>query len=473
MYRIILFSIVVCLALPNMAQVSIGHRVGVVWSKWKVTGSDPERVENWNSDKTFLPGIAMEIPVEIEMFGRGRLNTGICFVQKGFQNDRGYKDIYRINYIQLPLSVGWAFPIRKFSIVPSIGGLLGLSARGYHQTRSSFPLATIDRYAIGRFDEDGFSDRIPDKEFALLARLNVGYRWDHGSVALDLSYQHGISDVMFNQVHTDLNGNEIGSPVRYEAMQRSFGIQLGYQLALGRGRKAPIPAVLPNDSLGTVPPLERTDAKLMLGTRFGATSSTMDFTADLPLEQTRVVDGAEALMGISVGLVARIRFGRHWSLQPELAYMQKGWRCQWYPRPTVQNDLLRMNYVELAPLAHYAIGKGRVKPFVFGGAVVGRGVGGVQLYRADYALFNPTNVAVAVEFGDDARSGEYEQWDLSAQFGAGVGIPIGRSELFLDVRYQHSVTDFVNDWNTSLYSEDVEAYHRNWMVNVGYLVPWR
>ena len=42
----------------------------------------------------------------------------------------------------------------------------------------------------------------------------------------------------------------------------------------------------------------------------------------------------------------------------------------------------------------------------------------------------------------------------------------------MEVRYQHSFRDFITDRNPLLYSEIASGYHRNWMVNVGYLLPW-
>ena len=459
------------------AQVSIGHRVGVSLSRWVVTGGSSTDAQEWNKAQKLVPGLSLELPVEVSIKRHLMLSSGVAFIQKGYQFKGSSKQQYRSNYFQVPLTVGWAFDRHRFRFTPSIGGAFGMNVRGTGVWRFEDSSNSSWTFPIGRMDDKGYSNRIPDTEWSMLARLGIAYRWDHSALTLDLSYQYGLSNAMYDFVFTDINGNPIddrGNIPIPQARQRTCVVQFGYQLSLGKGHSPGIPGSTPSDSTGNILPAPQSIPKVMVGTRFGATRSTMSFTASLPEEQTRVVDGAEPLLGITAAVIVRVRLNDHWSLRPEVAYMQKGWRCQWYPRPTVENDLLRMTYLELPVLVSYQLTGHKLRPYVLAGPVIGRGLGGVQVYHATGGTaYGDFYDASSVTFGDNPKQGEYNPWDFSVQAGIGLAFAVGQSELCLDVRYQHGFSDVVSDRNPYLDSEEAEASHRNWMLNIGYLVPWR
>ncbi|MGV9011337.1 MAG: outer membrane beta-barrel protein [Flavobacteriales bacterium] len=456
------------------AQVSVGQRAGISLSHWMISGGGGTVAADWNNEQRLLPGSSVELPVEIPLFRKAFLTTGVAFIQQGYQFNGKYVQQYASNYIQVPLTIGWAFDVHRIRFSPSIGGAFGMNVRGSAHSSSGSDASTTT-FPIGRIEDLGYAFRLPDQQAALLGRLGLAYVWRSSALTLDLSYQYGLSDAMFDIVFTDNDGNVIApdSPLIPKASQRSYLVQLGYQLSLGRPYRVPKPQMLPKDTTA----LSATHTglpKVMVGTRFGATRSTMSFSASLPEEETRVVDGAEPLIGVTAAVMVRLRLSEHWSLRPEFAYMQKGWRCQWYPRPTLENDLLRMTYLEVPVLAAYQFSGHRFQPYLLGGPVVGHGLGGVQVFHAVVgSLDGDLYSARAVQFGDQPRSGDYNPWDLSVQAGLGLSLAIGRSELDLDLRYQHGFSDVVTDPSYALYSEQAKASHRNWMLNIGYLMPWR
>jgi|GEM_PF-2860935 len=459
------------------AQVSIGHRVGVSLSQWVVKRDVGPTSGIWATRGNLVPGLSVELPVVVVLHGPIRLNTGVAFLQQGYQNIGSSKVQYRNNYVQVPLSLGWAFATHRFSFTPSIGGAYGSNVRGRGRQVILGDKEGSFHYPIGRMEDNGYGLQMPDQQWSLLGRLGIAYAWDRSAITLDLAYQYGLSNAMFAFQFTDINGNPIpdtGDIPIPEARQRSYVFQLGYQLTLGNGRAASKALVPPADSLGNVLPPLHNRPKVMVGTRFGATRSTMTFSASLPEEQARVVDGAQPLLGVSAAVVVRVRLTDQWSLRPELAYMQKGWRCQWYPRPTVENDILRMDYMELPMLVNYQFTGRKFRPYVLAGPVIGRGIGGVQNYHAAGGTETGDFYdASSITFGHEPKQGDYNPWDFSAQAGVGLVWAVGTSELSLDVRYQYGFSDVVSDPNSNLYSTEVEASHRNWMVNIGYLVPWR
>ncbi len=468
---IVLFGIT-CQA--AVAQVSVGHRAGVSFSRWLVNGGEGTIAKAWNDRQKLVPGLSVELPVEFAIRQHLMLGSGLAFIQKGYQYKGSSKQQYRSNYLQVPLTVGWAFDRHRFRVTPSIGGAFGMNVRGTGVWRFEDRSNSSWTFPIGRMDDKGYAYRKPDQEWSMLARLGIAYTWDHSALTLDLSYQYGLSNAMFDFQFTDINGNPVdpGNIPIPEARQRSYVVQLGYVLSLGSGGRKPKPVEALSDSTRSILAEAGIIPKVMVGTRFGATRSTMSFSASLPEEEARVVDGAEPLMGITAAVMVKVRLSDHWSLRSELAYMQKGWRCQWYPRPTLENDLLRMTYLELPLLVSYQMTGHKLRPFVLAGPVIGRGLGGVQLYHAvGGTAYGDFYNASAVTFGD--KPGDHNPWDFSAQAGVGLAFAVGHSELNLDMRYQHGFSDVVSDPSINLYSEKAQASHRNWMLNIGYLVPWR
>ncbi|MEO8068384.1 MAG: porin family protein [Flavobacteriales bacterium] len=449
------------------SQVSIGHRFGLASTRWIADGSNKEYTELYNSSQHDLLGVALEIPLDVRVLRYGRISTGLAFIQKGTSYE-SKGNFYRHNYLQIPFYLGPEFNYHRFAVSPQIGVGYGEYVRGeYHYNYDDqTPQGVL---LLGRADDTGYLLTSPTHEWSLLGRLNLTYHVQRSRLELSLGYQHGLNNVMYGNVEfVDPNGN-VAEPLT--ARQRSFVVQIGYSLELFcRIQKT---TTFPVDSASRNAEVPEEEPRVRIGQRFGGTTSSIAFNGSLREENTRINDGAERLLATATAVVVSIRLGERLFFQPELAYSQKGWRCQWYPRPTTGNDLLRMNYAELPLLAKYLFGKAKLRPFAIVGPTVSMGVGGVDRYGLAGTWNGGFYEALPVVFGAQEGTTKYELFDLSGVVGGGLAFRSGEGELFIDVRYQHSFTDFYPERNHFLYSESAEAYHRNWILSVGYLVPWR
>ncbi|MEO8588575.1 MAG: outer membrane beta-barrel protein [Flavobacteriales bacterium] len=465
-YRLLLLF-PVCFPAVLHPQVTVGHRAGLTLSHWAVSGGSSSLASQWDGDQSLLPGFFFEVPVEVPVGNRLKLSSGLGFIQKGAQMDDG-DERYRMTYLQAPVSVGLNMSMGHFLLSPGFGAAFAYNMRGTY----SMPLTPDgDRFSspIGRPDDHGFFFRMPLIEWSLLGRFSCAYRLKRSTVVCDLGYQHGLSNVMIEGIDEYSNYfypegvSEPVSPPR--ALQRTWTISIGYSLLLARKDRS-------SDDTTAVAQEPRS-ARFLIGQRLGLSSTSMRFSAALAEEQQRVEEGAEPLIGVSTAVTVLIPLGQHFSLQPELAFTQRGWRCQWQPRPSYKNDILRMNYAELPLLARYSSRSGKFRPFALVGGVPAVGVGGYDLVRRD-VLGNGQEFAFQwpVSFGSEPEQGDYARFDFALLIGGGLSWKREQSEFFLDVRYQYSVTDLVADTTPLLYSDEVDAHHRVWLLNVGYLLPW-
>ncbi len=455
------------LATQLRSQVTVGHRMGIALTKWSINEGSDQGSAHWSGDQSWLPGFFFEVPVEVPLSSRLILQSGLGFVQKGYRFNDG-KQQFRTGYMQAPLSIGFKLDKGRYRIAPSLGAAFAANMRGYYQHDFN-DQGSWSCLPIGRTDELGFTFSMPDLEWSMLARLCMSYRLKRSRVEVDFGYQHGLSNaaVYYVDPFADLVDPEGGaeSPFPHQAFQRTLTVSIGYSLELGKRE------TLSQDSATIVEANDPT--RVSIGQRIGASSASMLFKASLPEEQERVVDGAAPLPGLATALVVNVLLNENFSLQPELGYTQRGWRCQWYPRPTARNDLLRMNYLELPVLVRYAYGKGEIRPFAIAGPVFAKGVGGHDIiYRGEMNNGQELAYSWPMSFGDDPEQGQYASFDMAYLLGVGVSWKLERSELFLDLRYQYSTSDFVVEGNPLLYSEEVEAHHRVWLLSAGYLIPW-
>ena len=463
-------SLVICLltfVCPTIGQVTVPHNVAFALSRWAVNGGATEAANDWNSEQSPMPGLFFEIPVEIPVFRKFRLISGLGFIQKGFQWKESH-ELYRVGFLQLPLLVGVRLGSSRFHFTPSLGATLSKNMGGARR----FDIGVLDLRAytpIGRPDDIGYPYRMPDCEWALQGRLSVDYQLKRSRIGLVVGYQHGVSNMMINYIppYADFDNPEgIPDPtIPDRAFQRSMTISLGYVLEVGRRSSSTAARDTTREAVKAAP------RRFSIGQRAGVSYASIVYTASLPEEQDRVNSDSEPLKGLASALVVNIRLNDRFSLQPELAYTQRGWRSQWYPRPSIKNDVLRMNYLELPVLVRYSPFAGKWQPFVLVGPVVGRGVGGFDIATIDSPVFGEYSFPWQMTFGDDPES-QYELYDIALLAGAGVLYRTKRTEVFVDLRYQSSVTDFVPAGNMVQYSDDITAKHRVWLLSVGYLIPW-
>ncbi|MEJ8800653.1 porin family protein [Pontibacter sp. H249] len=158
---------------------------------------------------------------------------------------------------------------------------------------------------------------------------------------------------------------------------------------------------------------------ISVGPRVGATFSKVALSDDGDEEVTN--DDIKSTPGIQFGAVANFMISDMFSIQPELLYVQKGYKIG-------EDDAYlkgKLNYIEVPVLAKITFGGEQVRGFVTGGPTLGYWTGGKST-----AKFGSMEASEDYEFDDSDN-----RLELGASFGVGTAFKVGPGELNLDVRY--------------------------------------
>lgn len=165
----------------------------------------------------------------------------------------------------------------------------------------------------------------------------------------------------------------------------------------------------------------------------------------------------EKIFGANVGLFLELGVGKKTAIQPELSFIQKGYRTK-IQLFDEKNYSTKLNYFDLSLLFKYKIGGKRELGYVIAGPYLGRASSGKTKDLSD-------GDSTKVEF--DAAGG-FHRADLGLIVGGGIRIPAGYGNLMLDLRY-----------NIGLYAIN-ENYllngnlkNRGINISVGYGLPIR
>lgn len=166
-------------------------------------------------------------------------------------------------------------------------------------------------------------------------------------------------------------------------------------------------------------------------------------------EEVGLVGGMGALsLGFNIGQVLTI--------QPELAFVQKGYR---YNSEFNENDYFqeRLNYLEVPILVNVNIPIGESRIFAEAGPSIGYLVSGKRKLESE---------TFSLGSEDEIDLDNYNRTDFSAVLGAGVGISNGNGgEFLVGIRYMEGLTKTENDDKT-----DFEATNRGGFIYLGYVV---
>lgn len=179
-----------------------------------------------------------------------------------------------------------------------------------------------------------------------------------------------------------------------------------------------------------------------IGPRVGATFAKVAMSEE---EDGISNDDIDSNPGLQFGAVANFMINDMFSIQPELLYIQKGFK--------IGDDEMslkgRANYFEVPVLAKVYFGTEQLRGFATGGPTLGYWASGKN----------------TVKFGGSEASEDYDfddsdnRLELGASFGIGAAYKLGQGELNLDVRYGLGFS--------SLYeAEDGEAKTRNRVFGV-------
>jgi hypothetical protein len=154
------------------------------------------------------------------------------------------------------------------------------------------------------------------------------------------------------------------------------------------------------------------------------------------------------------GAHVRFRLGPL-TLQPEVQVVTKGARIS---DTMLQDEQLRLEYLELPLLVVLPVRLGRLEPYGFGGGLVA-----VET-RCRYVI---KEEGLRTNFGCDASSGltfDRSKVDYGLVAGGGAAYPIAGGRVFVDVRYTWGMNNIVDE------DIDVELRNRTLGIAIGYMV---
>lgn len=184
-------------------------------------------------------------------------------------------------------------------------------------------------------------------------------------------------------------------------------------------------------------------AQIGLGLRGGLT------WAKAELEEDNDKFNNDYLLGYTGSLFAEIGISDAFAIQPEVSFLQKGYKN------TIEDDgkyerKLLMNYLEVPVLAKWRIGSETIKAQLLLGPTVGYALDGTIKANGE---------KTDIDFDDVKRL------DIGVLVGAGFDIPLGPGSVFVDGRYGWGITNL----NDAANADDYHWHNRTISVGVGYI----
>jgi len=173
--------------------------------------------------------------------------------------------------------------------------------------------------------------------------------------------------------------------------------------------------------------------------------------------------------GWDAGIVTNIGFRNGFSIQPEISYVEKGFKIdEGWNIPILGIDLpigtkviTKLRYIEMPILAKYSFGNEKIKGYVMGGPTLGYAASAAAKTYANFIINFALN-----EISIPLSSIGGQRFEFGGMAGIGTSISAGRSTLFLDVRYAQGFTDI-----NKIPLIDLNIKNHRFGVNAGFLIP--
>jgi hypothetical protein len=164
------------------------------------------------------------------------------------------------------------------------------------------------------------------------------------------------------------------------------------------------------------------------------------------LRTTTARQDLQAISGIIGGVGVNVPVNQVWSLQPEVLYLQKGFRKG-------PDQMFRHTYLEIPLLLKVSLpGKGLIH-YLTGGPSAGLLLSShYQEANGTNSLLKGRNLAIQVNetlaTNAEQRS-VFHKAELGIHLGAGASCPLGTGRALLELRYGQSLTDFFSMGSTA------------------------
>jgi len=184
-----------------------------------------------------------------------------------------------------------------------------------------------------------------------------------------------------------------------------------------------------------------------IGFRAGANFANISISGDDGFSLT-----PDRILGLNATFFAEFNLGENISVQPEVAFIQKGYRFKIDFFGDEEDTSVRVNYIDIPILFKYS----------FGGESIGGHIGLGPHFG--YAMSGTINDHVEDEKMDlDFDDAEFNRLDYGIAIGTGIKLPAGSGHFVADLRYLLGIANLVD-------SEFDESTARNRGINlsVGY-----
>lgn len=193
------------------------------------------------------------------------------------------------------------------------------------------------------------------------------------------------------------------------------------------------------------------------------------------ISQTEVIDALtpdiDYLIGFRGAFFAEVPITNGLSFQPELAFSQKGFSIRQEADAELFGIALpvgvrvnsRFDYLETPLLLKGRFGNEKVQGFVMAGPALGYAVNGnLRTRSTGFLEIQLLNTSI------DLDAINYERFEVSGVFGAGLSVDVGFGYLNLDARFQQGFTEL---YDIPLVAERVK--NQGFALNAGVAIPLR
>ncbi len=182
-------------------------------------------------------------------------------------------------------------------------------------------------------------------------------------------------------------------------------------------------------------------------------------------------------LGFEAGVALGIPMADWFTLGPEVYYVQRGYHREAFPPGFFPEERLILGYADLAVLGRIHAADGPARPYVTVGATVGR-ILDARLYQTnswtkeeEAIVLDPSGVTM----GPWSEKRPMSQWNLGLCGGLGFTFSIGTSQLLIEGRYRHGLTNIwngvpVTDINGAPVGE-LNGYDRSISASLAWLIP--
>lgn len=179
--------------------------------------------------------------------------------------------------------------------------------------------------------------------------------------------------------------------------------------------------------------------------------------ANINNDQDGISFDTDAITGLQIAGILDIGLSNNFSIQPELNFIQKGFKIELDFGGYSASTKFNLNYLEAPIHAKYKFGTETLKFFALAGPSIGFAMSG-KTENCESGICQTEDF----EFNDDDG---FQRIEIGLSMGAGVGFNAGPGQLFLDLRYLLGLSNLNED------SDDGKIHNRGFAIGLGYMIP--